>query len=114
MSEDEARIGRAFNCLIAEYNSLRGEVLARIGTQNQCFNFLLIITGAAITAVISTVNAGKEEYLPSVIISVALLLPLVTCPLGYMFFDNVVMIHAIGSHLYHSLYKRMKDLTSDP
>lgn len=103
-----------FDAYLAEYNSLRSEVLARFQTQNQAFNFLLIVLGAAITAVISTANSDTPENLASVILSVALLLPLATCPLGYMFFDNELMIHAIGSYIYYDRRKKLESLTGHP
>jgi hypothetical protein len=93
MSDDSERIKNAFSCHLAEYNSLRQEVLSRIQTQVQCFNFVLFITGAAITAVITTVNSSQSGNYPLIFLAAGLLLPLFTCPLGYMFFDNEIMIH---------------------
>src|SRR5215203_5839899 len=77
--------------------------MSRIQTQNQSFNYLLIVTGAAITAVITSANATNQMNVPWILIAVTLMLPLAACPLGYMFFDNEIMIHAIGSYLH---YKR--------
>lgn len=114
MSEDAVRLEHAFSCYLAEYNSLRQEVLSRIQTQVQCFNFVLIITGGAITAVVSTVNSAKPDLYPVVFLAVGLMLPLFTCPLAYMFFDNEIMIHGIGSYLYYHSNRQMKLLTNDP
>lgn len=100
MSNSDSNNTNAFNAYLAEYNTLRAEVLARIQTQNQTFNFLLIIVGAGITAVITTANSNNPSNITPVTFAVVLLLPLVTCPLAYMFFDNELMIHAIGSYLY--------------
>jgi hypothetical protein len=102
-----------FNAYLAEYNTLRTEVLARISTQNQCFNFLLIIVGASITAIITTANSNNPANLRPVTFAIALLLPLITCPLAYMFFDNELMIHAIGSYLYWDRRVRFIELTKD-
>jgi hypothetical protein len=88
---------------LAEYNSLRQEQMQRIQTQIQSFNFLLIVTGAAITAIIASASAeNNAAFFPWVVIAVVLLLPMASCPLGYMFFDNEIMIHAIGSYLYYN------------
>jgi hypothetical protein len=99
---------------LAEYNSLRQEQMQRIQTQGQSFNFLLILTGAAITAVITSANAKENASLfPWVVITVTLLLPMATCPLGYMFFDNEIMIHSIGSYLYYNRRPRMLEHFGD-
>jgi hypothetical protein len=114
MTRGNAVDTNVFNAYIAEYNSLRAEVLARVQTQNQTFNFLLVILGASITAIITTANSAKPEHLPPVILAVALLLPLITCPLAYMFFDNELMIHAIGSYIYYDRRRKIADITGDP
>ena len=107
MAEREADKDRALDVYLEEYKSLRAEVLARVQTQNQAFNFLFLIMGATITAVIAAANSAisaeppQPAHLESVINGVALLLPLVTAPLGFIFFDNEIMIHAIGSYLYY-------------
>lgn len=114
MSDSDPNKTNVFNAYIAEYNTLRSELLARIQTQNQAFNFLLIIVGAAITAIITTANSEKSANLVPVVLAIALLLPLVTCPLAYMFFDNELMIHAIGSYIYWDMRVRFIELTNDP
>ena len=112
MSATDSNKTILFNAYLAEYNTLRSELLARIQTQNQTFNFLLIVVGASITAVITTANSGKPNLVP-VTFAVVLLLPLVTCPLAYMFFDNELMIHAIGSYLYWDRRLKFIALTGD-
>jgi hypothetical protein len=99
---------------LAEYNSLRTEQMSRMQTQGQAFNFLLVIVGAAITAIISAANATNRDHLPWVVTLVTLLLPLAACPLGYMFFDNEIMIHSIGSYLYHNRRHQMIAYFSNP
>lgn len=113
MSSTNPNQTNVFNAYLAEYNTLRSEVLARIQTQNQAFNFLLIIVGASITAVITTANSDAPWNLVPVTFAIALLLPLVTCPLAYMFFDNELMIHAIGSYIYWDRRVRFVELTND-
>ena len=102
-----------FNAYLAEFNTLRSELLARIQTQNQAFNFLLIIVGASITAIITTANSNNPSNLVPVTFAIVLLLPLITCPLAYMFFDNELMIHAIGSYIYWDRRLKFIELTND-
>jgi hypothetical protein len=113
MSDTDPNKTNVFNAYLAEYNTLRSEVLARIQTQNQTFNFLLIVVGASITAIITTANSDKPWNLVPVTFAVVLLLPLVTCPLAYMFFDNELMIHAIGSYLYWDRRLKFVAFTGD-
>ena len=113
MSSVDPNKTNIFNAYLAEYNTLRSEVLARIQTQNQAFNFLLIIVGASITAVITTANSAAHWNLVPVTFAIVLLLPLVTCPLAYMFFDNELMIHAIGSYIYWDRRLRFINLTDE-
>jgi hypothetical protein len=101
------------NAYLAEYNTLRAELLGRIQTQNQTFNFLLIIVGASVTAIITTANSDKPWNLVPITFAIILLLPLVTCPLAYMFFDNELMIHAIGSYIYWDRRLKFINLTGD-
>src|SRR5215216_4594836 len=113
MSATDPNTTNVFNAYLAEYNTLRAELLARIQTQNQAFNFLLIIVGASITAIIATANSDKPWNLVPVTFAIVLLLPLLTCPLAYMFFDNELMIHAIGSYIYWDRRIGFTKLTSD-
>jgi hypothetical protein len=113
MSAIDPNKTNVLNAFLAEYNTLRSELLGRIQTQNQTFNFLLIIVGASITAVITTANSNRPENLVPVTFAVVLLLPLVTCPLAYMFFDNELMIHAIGSYIYWDRRLKFIELTSN-
>lgn len=112
MMDDNTKATNLINVYITEYNSLRGEIQGRIQTQTQAFNFLLIILGAYIAALVSTLTT-KPEHLPAVALAVTLLLPLISCPLAYIFFDNEMMIHAIGSYLYYDLRKRLAVLIDD-
>jgi hypothetical protein len=104
---------RALDIYLAEYNSLRAEQLSRVQTQNYAFNFLVLIIAAAFTAIITSANSGSGDSLPAVVLAVALALPLVTCPLGYIFFDNEIMIHAVGSYLYYDRRPHMMRIVGD-
>jgi hypothetical protein len=110
---DPANRPNLFEAYIAEYNTLRAELLARIQTQNQTFNFLLVILAAGVTAMIGTANGNRPVNVLPVATSILLLLPLITNPLAYMFFDNELMIHAIGSYIYWDWRPRLIQLTGD-
>jgi Mn2+/Fe2+ NRAMP family transporter len=104
--------GKLIDVYLEEYKSLRAEVLSRIQTQNQAVNFLLIIMGAAITATIAVLrDVQSASYLSSVILAIILLLPLFAAPLCFIFFDNEIMIHAIGSYLFYEVRPRIAKIT---
>lgn len=100
MTNDNSKL---LDVYLAEYNSLRAEIIARTQTQNQVLNFLLIIIGAATSANVAGINAGINVNL--ILLITALLLPLITFPLAFIFFDAEIMIHAVGSHLHENLRK---------
>lgn len=98
---------------LEEYKSLRAEILARVQTQNQTINYLLLILGAAVAAVVASLkDAGA--YLPYVLFALALFLPFFTAPLSFFFFDNEIMIHALGSYLFYDRRSHIERLTNDP
>jgi hypothetical protein len=110
MTDEEKR---ALDIYIAEYNSLRSEQLSRAQTQNYAFNFLILTIGASLTAIITTANSSSGYSLPTVVLAVALALPLATCPLAYIFFDNEIMIHAVGSYLHYESRLHMVRIVGD-
>jgi len=99
-TEDEIT-SRRVNVYLAEFNNLRAEQLKRIDSQNQALNYLFIILGITVTAIVG--NLDDRETLPVVLCWIGLLLPLVTAPLGFMFFDHEMATHSIGSHIYWHL-----------
>lgn len=105
MTENEKKL---LDIFLAEYNSLRAEIIARTQTQNQVLNFLLIIIGATISAVVVSANSNINMRL--VLLIVALFLPLITFPLAFIFFDAEIMIHAVGSHLHENLRKNISNI----
>jgi hypothetical protein len=102
----------ALDAYLAEYNSLRGEVMSRVQTQSQALTNVLIVIGVAITILVAGFE-GKIA-LSSAIVIIGLFLPLVTFPLAFIFFDAEIMIHAIGSLIYHDLRLRVaKQISGD-
>ena len=111
---DEEDDSDTLNAYYEEYKSLRAEVLARVQTQNQAINYVLIIIGVTITALITVLkDAETRTYIPTVITLVMLLLPLFTSPFAFIFFDNEMMIHAIGSLLFFDRRKRVEELVGN-
>ncbi|HEX9987328.1 MAG TPA: hypothetical protein VGE45_02490 [Chloroflexia bacterium] len=98
--------------LLAEYDSLRKEVLSRVEALRQAFNYLVVLFGATISGVIYLLKAETLSvndltfYLP-------LLLPLGLAPLGIIFLDNEFMIYRAGFYIYHHLGKRISDLVGE-
>jgi hypothetical protein len=92
---------------LAEYNSLRAEQLERVDFQNQAFNYLLIVLGAAISAVLALL--GKSELYP-IVFWIILLLPIICAQISFLFFDHELVIHSIGSYLYHHLRANIEDI----
>jgi hypothetical protein len=86
---------------LAEYNSLREEILVRLESHSEAFNYLLLAIGAAITAVLTA--AAQKVDIGFILPALALLLPAVTIPLAFIFFDHEMVMDAIGSHLHCSL-----------
>jgi hypothetical protein len=84
---------------IAEYNSRREEQLKRVDSQNQIYNYLLIVLGVAASAIVASLN--KPEMMPVIVCWITLLLPIISAPLGFIYFDHDLVIHSIGAHLHY-------------
>lgn len=95
---------------LKEYESLRSEQMKRFDFQHQAFNYLLIVLGVALSVAGACLKLTPESngsahqvidtsLLSLVVAWILLFLPLLTAPLGFMFFDNEMAIHSIGSHL---------------
>jgi hypothetical protein len=112
--EDGDQLTRRLNCYLAEYNSLRAEQLSRLQSQNQSFNYLLIIIGATVGLVATVVTkVGDPNSISWLTISIGLLLPLISAPLGFIFFDNEMAVYSIGSRIYADLRPSLGTVTSD-
>jgi hypothetical protein len=104
---------------LAEYESLRGEQMQRLESQNQAFNYLLVVIGVAVTGAITLATQRREvdavtaEMQAVLAFWLVMALPLVTAPLGFIFFDNEMAVHSIGSHLYHEVRPKLAKRTGD-
>jgi hypothetical protein len=102
-STDSERQSRAFDMHVAEYGSLREEIFARLESQRQAFSYLVTILAAAVG-----LTAADNIRMDPVILM--LLLPIVVAPLGFIFFDNELMIFRNGAYLSTSLRPRVETL----
>lgn len=77
---------------------------------------MIIVSGALLTLIITLIS--KAEAIPSFFYPIAfwivLLIPLVSSQACFLFFDQELVIHAIGSHIDKSLYPRIKGLIENP
>ncbi|WP_210480780.1 hypothetical protein [Naasia sp. SYSU D00948] len=112
MTEDASR-DRALSAYLAEYDKLRAEQFTRMETQNHTFNFALLVLAAGIGAVVSLATGQKAEAVTPGILAVCLLLPLLGCPLAFKFFDNEILIHAVGSYLFRDRRLRIREAVGD-
>jgi hypothetical protein len=93
----------AANALIAEYESLREEFFARLESQRQAFNYLAVI----LAAMIALIGADR---LPVDLAVLLLALPLVVAPLGFIFFDNELVIWGIAAYIRDTLRPQLTRL----
>jgi len=106
--------GRLLTCYLAEYNSLRAEQLSRLQTQTQSFNYLLVVLGAAIGAVVTSLTKPELFWsIQSVLFAIGLLLPILAGPLAFIFFDNEMAVYSIGSRIHADLRPRLATTVGD-
>ncbi len=91
---------------LAEYQSLRQEVTSRFDWQRQAFAYLAVIATAGATLI-----SASTRGFPLALSPLAVLLPLITVPLGLIFFDNELVIwgmyHYLGTHLRRNIGARI-------
>jgi hypothetical protein len=106
---------------LKEYESLRAEQMKRFELQHQAFNYLLIVLGVVISIVAASLKLTPADnssafqtidlnLLIVIVLWILLFLPLITAPLGFIFFDNEMAIHSIGSHLNWRLKPKVIEL----
>src|SRR4051812_38596556 len=78
---------------MAEYDNFRKEIALRLGAQQQAFTLLLTLLGVTLTAAGYLIQYKMTDLGPLL----ALFLPIVAAPLGFIFFDNEIMIFANGA-----------------
>ncbi len=105
---EESIWGDRLEVHMAEYNSLRDEVLARLEGQRQAVNFLLVALAGTLSAFM--VSIDKTSVLQSYSLDlrewaamVGLLVPMIAGPLIFMFFDNEFMMFRNGYHILHHI-----------
>lgn len=98
----------AFDAHLTEYNALRQDIFSRFEYQRQAFNFLIVILGA----VISAIFVVSQNQIENAII-LLLFLPIIVAPLGFIFFDNELMIYANAFYLFDYLGNRVSEIAKD-
>lgn len=78
---------------LKEYESLRDEIFERFESQRQAFNYLMALIGA-----VGALIAALKENLPS-LAKYSLFLPILAAPLGFIFFDNEIIIWSIVKYI---------------
>jgi hypothetical protein len=107
MTEDQKALLQTY---LAEYSSLRQEITTRLQALHQAVNFILIIIGAAVTAILAASQHGMIE---TVSIILALFLPIVVAPLAFIFFDQEITMDAIWSYIQMNLRPRIIAVVGD-
>lgn len=114
MVDNESKPELVLDVYLKQFEKLREESFNRMQSQNQSFNNLLLIMGVAITALVSVLNATNVLVTYLVFAGIALFLPLITAPLGLIFFDNEIVIYAIGSYIDNDWLNEVRALVKDP
>jgi hypothetical protein len=93
----------ALDVHLAEYNSLRGEMLNRIQIQFNAVTWLFAAIAAVSAFVTFTYDKIGIHDLPWLIQIVSVFCPIVVSPVAFMVFDHTVMIHRLGAYLATTL-----------
>jgi hypothetical protein len=95
---------------LAEYATLRDEMLGRLQSQSQAFAHVLAVGavafGLAGTIVSSTTLLAVS---PDVKVMAALMVPVAVVPVSMIFFDNEIMIFVIGGYIWEMLRPRLRE-----
>lgn len=90
---------KAADAYLAEFESLRDEIFSRFESQRQAFNYLMALL-AALAAVIASDKFNLDQrYI--------LFLPIIASPLGFIFFDNEIVIWSIGAYINNDLRPKL-------
>jgi hypothetical protein len=84
---------------MAKYGSLREELFQRFQFQGQAFNFLILVLTALLATGAAQFGQGRGEFLTGL----ALLIPLVTGPFGYLYLAHDLMIFGIAGYIQGDL-----------
>jgi hypothetical protein len=98
---------------IAEYNSLRSELLQRMQTQFTAVTWLF----TAVAAVFAAFTFGYEKMqihdLQRLAVIAALFCPIVVAPIAFMTFDHTLMIHRIGAYIATTIQPALSVLVAN-
>ena len=106
----DERLAARVNVYVAEYNRLGTEILNRLAAQSQLFIYALGLMTAAGTAIAGVFQGDwiGQAYRPIAVVLILLAFSLLMAALSSMYFEHEVMIHAIGSYLYHEQRRRVR------
>jgi len=103
----------ALDVHLAEYNSLRTELLQRVQIQFNAVSWLF----AAIAAVAAALTFSYEKIgvhnIPWLIRLCAVFCPVVVSPVAFMVFDHILMIHRLGAYIGVTLRSKIVALAAD-
>lgn len=85
---------------IAEFESLRDEVFSRFEFQRQAFNYLMALFGAFVAILAAEDKLHIDQRF-------VLVVPLISSPLCYIFFDNEILIWSIGRYINEELTPKL-------
>lgn len=86
---------------LAEFESLRDEIFSRFESQRQAFNYLMALIAALAALIASDKFRLDQSYI--------VFLPLIAAPLGFIFFDNEIVIWSIGAYINNDLRPRLSE-----
>jgi hypothetical protein len=94
---------------LTEYKALRDEILKRLDTQRQAFNYTVVVLGAIVTGLgILVGRDGNSPFLP-LLPHLSLLVPLIVGPLAFIFFDDELVMYRDIFHICKYVRYRVAD-----
>lgn len=108
IQEAEGSSDRLFELHMKEFESLRAEIFERLESQRQAFNYLITLLGAIAALIGVFAKEGNLDF--NLLAKLSLLLPLIVSPLGFIFFDNEILIWSIATYIHCRLRRGLARL----
>ncbi|MEA3013004.1 MAG: hypothetical protein QOD42_1549 [Sphingomonadales bacterium] len=84
---------------LSEYKVLRDEILKRLETQRQAFNYTVVVLGAVVTGLGILIGRDAGGANLALLPHLSLLLPLIVGPLAFIFFDDELVMYRDIFHI---------------